>query len=136
MGSIWWAFSEGPQERKDRKAPFTEAFLLPLPVTSWRLRTIEPPDFRLDPANQWRSRPPQTRSASMAPLELPRVLSRAAFTCVVKLFEASHHTHHVIVKRGRLRFLHAEPTFIKDHLIPSLVANQVLGLRSTTRPMA
>lgn len=58
-GSVWWAFSEGPWERRNRKAPFTEAFLLPLPVTSWRLRTLEPPDFRLDLANQWCSRPPQ-----------------------------------------------------------------------------
>lgn len=72
MGSVWWAFSEGPRERKDRKEPFTEAFLLPLPVTSWRLRTIEPSDFRLDPANQWWSRPPQNRSAPTAPRELPR----------------------------------------------------------------
>lgn len=58
-GSVWWAFSEGPRERRDRKAPFTEAFLLPLPVTSWRLRTLEPPDFRLDLANQRWPRPPQ-----------------------------------------------------------------------------
>lgn len=57
--SVRWAFPEGPWERRNRKAPFTEAFLLPLPVTSWRLRTIEPLDFRLEPANQWWSRPPQ-----------------------------------------------------------------------------
>lgn len=88
-GSVWWAFSEGPRERRDRKAPFTEAFLLPLPVTSWRLRTLEPPDFRLDLANQRWPRPPQKR--------FPRpfgtsahVVAGGAFTWLVKEFKSSH----------------------------------------------